>query len=333
MASTRPLVPLSLAFLLAAGCRGGPNPMPDAGQPPELPEGWTALRPLPHGVGEAAAVELDGKIYVAGGFDTLATFQIYDLATDTWSDGPALPNGTDNAGAVAVGGKVYVFGGEASPAVQVYDVAAGSWSAGPVLPGPRFSSVVELVDGKVHLAGGWSFDRSNNVSISSHDVFDPAIPGYVAGGAAPALTARNHACSGVIGGKLYVTGGRAPGHEGADADNVTATEAYDPPTGAWTPLAPLPTPRSGGASAVLGGKLYVLGGGLPFNTTHATVERYDPAADRWEALGDMPSARTGLRAVAAGGSLYVLGGFAGSGGVRSGNRGVTEVYRYTPPAP
>lgn len=327
----RPLaLTLALALSVTAGCRGGPQPNPDGGQQPELPEGWTALHGMRVGVGEAAAVELDGKIYVAGGFDTRTTFQIYDLQTDTWRAGPDLLQGTDNAGAVALGGKVYVFGGEASPAVQVFDVASESWSFAPSLPSPRFSSVVEELGGKVHLVGGWSHSRSNNVSLASHDVFDPVAPGYVAGGAAPAPTARNHASSGAIGGKLYVTGGRSPGHEGEDARNLTATEVYDPATDSWAPLAPLPTARSGGASAVLNGKLYVLGGGLPGNAVHATIERYDPATDQWEQLEDMPVPRTGHRAVAANGSLYILGGFVSSNGVRTGNLGVTSAYRYTP---
>jgi N-acetylneuraminic acid mutarotase len=283
------------------------------------------------GVGEAAAVELGGKIYVAGGFDTRRTFQIYDIAGDTWTAGPDLPFGTDNAGAVAIGGKIHILGGEAGPVDQVYDVAGGSWTVGSTLPGPRFASVVELLDGKVHLVGGWSFDRSNNVSLASHDVFDPALP--ATSGAAPAPTARNHAFSGAIAGKLYVTGGRTPGHEGDDAQNVATTEVYDPAADGWTALAPLPNPRSGGASVVLDGKLYVLGGGLPDTATHATIQRFDPATGQWEQLGDMPTARTGLRAVAANGSLYVFGGFAGSNGVRFGNGGVNAVYRYTPPAP
>lgn len=324
---------MASACLFAAGCSGAPPVLPGNNPPPELPAGWTALKVMPHGVGEAAAVELDGKIYVAGGFDTRPSFQIYDIATDTWRDGPDLFRGTDNAGALAAAGKVYVFGGEASPSVQVFDVATEQWSTGPSLSGPRFASVVELVEGKVHLVGGWSHDRSNNVSLASHAVFDPANSTYVTGGAADAPTARNHAFSGVIGGKLYVAGGRGPGHEGEDARNIPTTEVYDPATNGWLPRAPLPTERSGGASAVLDGKLYVLGGGLPGNSLHATIERYDPATDQWERLGDMPAPRTGHRAVAFNGNLYVLGGFASTGDQRRGNTGVPFVYRYTPPSP
>jgi len=296
----------------------------------QLPAGWSALPAMPAGVGETAVAALDGKIYVAGGYNTRTDFQIYDVASSSWRTGPPLLSGTDNAGAVATGGKLYVFGGEATPAVQVYDIAGGTWSFGPDLPAPRFSSVVEAIAGKVHLIGGWSFDRLNNVSLASHDQYDPAAGAWLPGGRAPMPTARNHAASGVIGGEIYVAGGRAPGHE-SDGANLGKTEIYDPIGNAWRTGADLPTPRSGGASAVLDGKLYVLGGGLPGTTVYKTTERYDTAANRWERLADMPAFATGHRAVAVNGSLYVFGGFTIVDGQRQGNTGVTSAWRFTPP--
>ncbi len=291
--------------------------------------GWTERAPLLSGQGEAAAAALDGKIYLAGGYDTHRTFQIYDTATDAWTSGPQLPFGTDNAGAVAYGGKIYVVGGEAAFKLQIFDPAAGAWSAGPPPPSPRFSSAVGLAGDIILVAGGWSFDRSNNVSIATHDAFDLVAQAWVTNKAS-LKTARNHAVSGVIDGKLYVVGGRGPGHEGDDASNIAAVEVYDPASDAWSDVAPLPTPRSGGAAAVLGGKLYVLGGGLPGNTIYKTVERFDPATGAWQKLDDMPVAMTGHRAVTIGNSIYVMGGFAANGDQRAGFAGVRDCWRYDP---
>jgi N-acetylneuraminic acid mutarotase len=293
--------------------------------------GWEALQQMPIGLGETAVAAADGKIYVAGGYDTRAVFQIYDIATNTWRTGHGLLSGTDNAGAVASGGQVYLFGGEATPVVQIYDVAATTWAAGPNLPVDRFSSVVEEVNGAVHLVAGWSFSRTHNVSLASHTVFDLASGTYPPGPFADLGTARNHAYSGVIDGKIYVTGGRAPGHEGNDGNNIASTEVYDPGANAWSLLEDLPTPRSGGASAVLDGKLYVIGGQLPGNTVYRTVSRFDPATGHWEALPDMPIELTGHRAVAVGNAIYVMGGFRTQGAVRQGFGGVPYVWKYTPP--
>ncbi len=343
MLEVRRFVMMSMLVLLVGcvGCggasapRGNPQQITDAGPPIDAgtptAEGWTPLQQVPAGVGEAAIAAADGKIYLIGGYDTLPLLQIYDIAANSWSQGPALVAGTDNAGALATNGKVYVFGGEASPRVQIYDVAQRQWSTGPNLPSPRFSSVVEQIADQVHLVGGWSFSRTNNVSLASHTVFDLAGGSYLAGPFAPMQTARNHAYSGVIDGKLYVTGGRAPGHESDDGDNLSSTEVYDPATDAWSSLPALPTPRSGGASAVLGGKLYVLGGGLPGTTVHKTIERFTPQTATWERLPDMPIELTGHRAIAVGQDIYVVGGFATLNGHRQGFVGVRYLWRYSPP--
>ena len=100
------------------------------------------------------------------------------------------------------------------------------------------------------------------MSLANHAGFDLTTSTYLPGALAPLQTERNHAYSGVIDGKLYVTGGRA-GHEAADGSNVASTEVYDPATDAWSALPDLPTPRSGGASAVLDGKLFVTGAACP----------------------------------------------------------------------
>jgi len=325
--SVRSFIAIGAFGLVACGSSDKAPPPPP---PPVLPAGWTALASMPEGRGEAAIAALDGKIYLAGGYNTQRTFQIYDIAANAWELGPALSAGTDNAGAVAAAGKVYVLGGEAAQVVQIYDLAARTWTRASPLPEPRFSSAVDVLGGRVHLAGGWSFDRLDNISIATQNVFDLATLSYPSGPFAPMPTARNHAVYGVIAGKLYVAGGRAPGHEAEDGTNVVATEAYDPATNSWTALADLPTPRSGGAGAVLDGKLYVLGGGLPGSTVYKIIERYDPASNTWEKLDDMPVEATGHRAVAVNGSIYVFGGFVVTNGQRQGFVGITNAYRFTP---
>ena len=204
-------------------------------------------------------------------------------------------------------------------------------ATGRTSPPPGSVSVVEVVGTTVHLVGGWSFSRTSDTSLTSHDAFDPATGTYLPGPFAALGTARNHAYSGVIDGKLYVTGGRAPGHEEGTGSNVVSTEVYDPACDTWEPLEDLPTPRSGGASAVLDGKLYVLGGQLPGNTVYKTVSRVDPATGHWEALADMPIELTGHRAVTVNGAIYVMGGFVTRNGVRQGFSGVPYAWKYTPP--
>src|SRR4029450_11253557 len=52
------------------------------------------------------------------------------------------------------------------------------------------------------------------------------------------------------------------------------------PPGAWMPKAPMPALRGEVAAAVVGDKLYALGGAVNRNAV-ARNEEYDPATDRW----------------------------------------------------
>jgi N-acetylneuraminic acid mutarotase len=86
-----------------------------------------------------------------------------------------------------------------------------------------------------------------------------------------------------LGGLIYVVGGYVGGT--ALDGNTGACEAYDPSSGAWKTLAPMPTPRHGHTVVVLGGKLIVTGGG---SETSARAETYDPSTDRWTSLSACP---------------------------------------------
>jgi hypothetical protein len=61
----------------------------------------------------------------------------------------------------------------------------------------------------------------------------------------------------VLDGQVHVTGGESLSPSRTFGEH----EAYDPTTATWTALASLPTPRHGLASAVVGGRWYVMGGG------------------------------------------------------------------------
>ncbi len=81
--------------------------------------------------------------------------------------------------------------------------------------------------------------------------------------------------------------------------------------GTWTQKADIPTARYIPGSAVVDGKIYVIGGApVQFGLT-AVVEEYDPATDTWTRRSDMPTARQGLVAAAVDGIIYAIGGWDG----------------------
>ncbi len=79
--------------------------------------------------------------------------------------------------------------------------------------------------------------------------------------------------------------------------------------GTWTQKADMLTARYLPGSAVVDGKIYVIGGApVRFGYT-AAVEEYDPATDIWMTRADMPTARQGLCAAAVDGIIYAIGGW------------------------
>lgn len=74
-------------------------------------------------------------------------------------------------------------------------------------------------------------------------------------------------------------------------------ESYDPICDTWTAFTSLPLCHVGAASAVLEGKLYVLGGYSQEDYSEARlVHRYDAGTERWENMGKMSGPVTDVRA-------------------------------------
>ncbi|MCH8845107.1 MAG: hypothetical protein IID61_19285, partial [SAR324 cluster bacterium] len=101
--------------------------------------------------------------------------------------------------------------------------------------------------------------------------------------------------------------GDAPGTTGA-TDGGGSTDGGGL-SNVWVTKSSLPTARSGAVAAVVGGKIYVIGGqGGPLNVN----EEYDPDADAWRTRSDMPTARSFPAGSASGGKNYVFGGDVGA---------------------
>ena len=99
--------------------------------------------------------------------------------------------------------------------------------------------------------------------------------------------------------------------------SASATLDQDVPLpGSWTTLAPAPTKRTEVTAAVLGGRIYVLGGfaepslgNLSSMTITDRVEVYDPVTNEWTTRAPLPVGLHHAAAVVAGNRLYVIGGY------------------------
>lgn len=269
---------------------------------------WESLAPLPQRRQEVGVAELDGRIYVVGGFNdagqVVDTVESYDPSTDAWLTAAPLPRPLHHVTAAAVGGRLYAIGGlrtlafTAVGSLYAYDPATDAWQSRATLPRARGAAAAAVIDGLIYVAGGL-----RGVSIADFAVYSPGSNSWTV--LDPVPTARDHLGAAAINGTFYAVGGRAGGHL------FNVLEAYDPLSASWTTRQPMPTARGGLAVAALGGHLFTFGGeGNPQNPlgTFPQTETYDPSTNRWEMLPDMPTPRHGTAAAAYGDRIFVPGG-------------------------
>ncbi len=108
---------------------------------------------------------------------------------------------------------------------------------------------------------------------------------------------------------------------------VLGTASMSQESGTWTQKADMPTARCVMDSAVVDGKIYVIGGAPVNYGATAVVEEYDPATDTWSTRADMPTARQMETVAVVGGIIYVIGG---NEGLPAGDRDLSVVEAYDP---
>jgi len=116
---------------------------------------------------------------------------------------------------------------------------------------------------------------------------------------------------------IYIIGGIYPEADGT-FPTVTTVQKYLISANTWEVVADLPIPLNHPNSAVVGGKIYVLGGlttvsgSTTFWNATGACFKYDPTSDIWATIGELPEGRwTGSAAVGVhGNTVYLAGGLA-----------------------
>ncbi|MDQ2807913.1 MAG: S-layer homology domain-containing protein, partial [Chloroflexota bacterium] len=301
---------------------------------------WTSSGNLPPAL-IGPTLSSDGHyLYKAGGGNDntypRGTTQVarYDPATGTWQARAPLLNASVY-GAMTYApnvGKFYYFSGanetaaagapllrgllpsaaRAAPASsepynEVYDPATDHWTSGATMPDQgRVFFTAAYGDGKIYVPGGsldtsfapsatfWAYDPITNL----WDTSLPLLP-------IPLLAA----ASGVINGHLYVAGGTQ------NSSSVLQTLFdYDIRAHTWYTRTSLLQGAADGEGAVVGGRLWVIGGGTPYNAAAAapavvdTVQIYDPLTDSWSWGPPLSSGRRLGAGAALGNQVFLFGG-------------------------
>jgi hypothetical protein len=238
---------------------------------------WTVAAPMhEEREGAAAAALPDGDVLVAGGLYeeeyeigptfTLASAEIYDPSTNTWTAVAPMNNARKGAVAATLGdGEVIVAGGNNGGggfgSAEIYNPVTNEWRSalGLFEPGSDFAAAATLPDGKAILVGGKDF--SSYEPFATTQIFDPLTETWREG--TPAALGRVYeVAAGLPDGDVLVDSGH--GEEHGPAGYLLSSEAYDPVTETWSADTPPLAAREGAVAATLpDGAVLVAGGEGP----------------------------------------------------------------------
>ena len=239
---------------------------------------------------------VDQKIYTVGGqhsyplpggaigtYPTNAT-EAYDTQTGTWETKQSAPDSDSIMIANAVGGKIYII---YESYMSAYDPETDIWTTKAALPqevsGPQYSCAI---DDKIYVIKDSAGDDvyTSTIGEGKLHIYDTTTETWSTGATLPTFykdcrmvaTTGEHAPK-----RIYLVGGAIWLNSLLfDFDCVNATFSYDPVSDFWSRAADMPTARQSAAVAVVGDKIYAIGGGIqaywldPSQTS--AVEVYTP---------------------------------------------------------
>jgi N-acetylneuraminic acid mutarotase/glucose/arabinose dehydrogenase len=232
---------------------------------------WRTMADLPEGLDHIGVAVVNGKIYVLGGlssFPGTVSSDVYEFdptigPTGQWTKISDMPRPVGGAAVGSDNGWIYVAGGFTthhdvsltSDNFWRFDPVGRTWEQLPDIPTYRDHTRGEFINGKFHVVGGRQ-DGQLHGRLGTLEVYDPAAQTW-----SPLLdmpTPRRGISSAVLEGKLVVFGGEK--NPDTQTEVFNEVEEFDPATGRWRNLAPMPTPRHTAGAVTINNRVYVVGG-------------------------------------------------------------------------
>lgn len=241
--------------------------------------------------------------------------------SELWTDLNENENYTERheCSFVQCGQHFLLFGGrEGGDHLNKYDYAADSWEQVNNIPNGIEFNHFQAVEykGLIWVIGAFGDNGTQGLNETPLDhvwTYDPTNDEWIQGPEVPAGRQRGSAGLALYNDKFYVVSGNVNGHMGPVSPLF---DEFDPATGTWTSLDPIPNPRDHFHVAVIGDKLYAAGGrqstgGSFFNNVISEVDVYDFGSQSWSTLPagqNLPTPRAASISVNFQNKLYVAGG-------------------------
>jgi N-acetylneuraminic acid mutarotase len=240
---------------------------------------WRDETTLPgEGLNAPAAVAIDNRIYVIGGFKTVTNVPtsevlVYDIATHAWSTVAPMPAPKGGHAAAALNGKIHVIGGGNSRSTLAdhseYDPATDRWTERAPLSRSKGSPAAVVFQNRLYSLGG----RSGPSDFGDVEIYDAVADRWSSG---PSIEPRGTAGAATYCGTVYIFGGES------QAKNTTLDEVLklDVNRSAWQRALPMPSARNYARAVPFKGSVYLIGGNPTVGMSHSsagstTVERFE----------------------------------------------------------
>lgn len=285
-------------------------------------QGWVRKSSLQVARSHTAVAVYGKTIYTFGGggdnFESLDTFEIYDMENDQWRIGGNISTSRSGAVASVLGDKIYLIGGGFRKEdgrfhfynmVELYDPISNLWTKGPPMLQPHDYPASVVLDGRIYIIGGHHPEATSggpmtDPGFSFCEVFDPQEGGWQE--ITPMPTPRFASAAVAYRGKILVLGGAGLREDGFM--NFDVIESYDPQTDRWSDEGiRLPWRAAGLCAFTYQDRLYVIGG----NSGQRIENRFahlDPESGRWIELSSLEEGRIVMGIALVEDTVYLIGG-------------------------
>lgn len=282
--------------------------------------------------GHTATLLNDGRVLVVGGRgftdEALATAEVYDVDTNTWTDALSIPNGARawHAAILLASGKVLVAGGGTSDSTglnttALFDPNNDTWTDAGNMGFKRNVLTLTLLNGdKVVAIGGYSetgAERSAEVYDSSQ-----VHAGWQRIEERMSNGRNGHTATHLPSGKILVAGSLL----GSPGTVLRDVDLFDPGNWSWSPQQDLREARFAHSATLLpSGEVLVVGGNSLSNGAPRASAEIFRQNGTWELLSPMSCARASHTATwLDSGSVLIIGGTASNGEI------LNTVERFVP---
>ncbi|XP_007906947.1 kelch-like protein 31 [Callorhinchus milii] len=264
--------------------------------------GWNKLAEMPAKSFNQCVVVMDGFLYVAGGEDqndarnqakhAVSNLSRYDPRFNTWFHLAGLLQKRTHFSMCVYNGLLFAIGGrnaEGSLAsMECYIPSVNQWQTKASMDIARCCHSASVIDGKILATGGYINNGYSRTVCS----YDPAIDTWRE--CANLSTPRGWHCTVTLEDRAYVMGGSQLGPHGERVD-VIPVESYNPHTGQWSYVAPLPIGVSTAGVTTLGGRVYLAGGwNESVKKYKSCIQTYNPELNEWTDEDELPEATVGV---------------------------------------